>query len=103
MSASCDWPSGIPTSLSSFPLQEGLVLTPTCRALHSSVSPEAPTPVLGEQHVISRIFLQSGVQMGYDGLENPLFCLKVRVSTEAMHWFPIFKTKKYTQLKLCGA
>lgn len=78
MSASCDWPSGIPTSLSSFPLQEGLVLTPTCRALHSSVSPEAPTPVLGEQHVISRIFLQSGVQMGYDGLENPLFCLKVK-------------------------
>lgn len=77
VSASWDWPSRMLTSLCSFPLQEGLVLTPTCQRI-LLLFPRSPHPSAGEEHVISRIFILSGMQMEYDGLESPLFCLKAK-------------------------
>lgn len=77
VSASQDWPWRMLTSLCFFPLQKGLVLTPTCQPIPLFCFPRSTQPSAGEQHVISRILL-SGVQMGYDGLKNPLFCLKAK-------------------------
>lgn len=69
----CGWLWRTLTFFCSFTAKKGLSPPPT---LYSSVSSVGATPVLGEHHVISKTILLSGVQMGYDGLENLLFCLK---------------------------
>lgn len=57
-------------------LSRGLSRPLPVSPLPSPGPPEAPAPMLGASPVVSRTFLLSGVRMGYEGLENPLFCLE---------------------------
>lgn len=76
-------------------------LDPHLSALSVPLYPVKHSPwCWGERHVISsRTFLLSRVQNGIQGSGKCIILFEsIRVSTEARHWFPIFKRHRNTQL-----